>query len=316
MDANNNGDLTDDPVLRPRVTTRAAATSVRTAAFPVAVRYAGDRSRVFLARIELRGYRPRPSADTAWSGGAHLTQHLEGRLDFGGRKNVLAAIYDASTEDIESNACFNDYGADRLRIDRNGDGRLDPETEEGPLSRAVLFEGKLWDLETDAAAVNVKISPRRAPEGRLRFMGLFQEDPDMVRGSVELISREGYALRCDLFNGALIPLPPAAYRVPIGRLSLPDATGREWECEFKLAGLLVVNEEEETVFALGKPLVVEPLLEGEPIRGVDVCFAARFTGCGGEIYKNISTAKSRMKPELRVLDVENIAVLEAKMEYG
>lgn len=245
-----------------------------------------------------------------WSAVCHLDQHLEGRVDLGERKGVLIGLYDAARAPEESNGCFNDYGADRLRIDLNGDGRLDPADEDFPLSRVISVDGRLWNLETDNAGTRVAIAPCSAPTGAIVFSGVFSG------GAVELVAKNGCAFRHDLSRGARLVVPEGAYMAVDARVTLSDATGQVWDAAFAVPTPMKATRGSETLFAFGAPFTLDPVIEGEPRLGVGVCITANLTGIGGEVYDNISRIKTRMEPRVSITDSEDVLVLEEKMEYG
>jgi hypothetical protein len=240
----------------------------------------------------------------------HLDQHLEGRADLGGRKNVLIGLYDAARAPTESNGCFDDYGADRLRIDLNGDGRLDPADEEFPLSRVISVDGRLWSLETDNAGMRLALAPCSAPVGAIVFNGVFSG------GVVELVATNGCAFRHDLSRGPRLVVPEGEYMAVDARVTLADGTGQVWDATFSVPAPMKANGGDDTVFAFGAPFKLDPVIEGEPRLGGGICLTAVLTGVGGEVYDNISRVKTRMEPRVSITDSESVLILEEKMEYG
>ena len=315
LDANRNGEMTDDAAVRATTEYRGRLTSIRVDPVDMTVTYADGSRRVLRVRFEIRGYRRGLSPAPRWSAVYHLDQHLEGRVDIGDRRNVLIGLYDCSRAPVESNGCFDDFGVDRLRIDLNGDGKLDPQKEDFPLSRAIAVDGKLWTLNTDGAATRLQISRCTLPVGSIVFKSDFIEGP-MADGAVELLSDDGYAFRFPPATGKKLVVPESAYRVNSFRANLADRTGQLWEATCSFPAPLVVKRDVVCEVAFGVPFRLEPVVEGELRPGVGICISSRLMGLGGELYENISPVKTRMEPRVSIIDAEDIVVLDQKMEYG
>jgi len=316
LDANNNGDLTDDPVLHPQLEQRSRLTLLRVPPVNVQIEYADGSRRALPVRIEVRAWRRGGAKTLVWSVAAHVLQHLEGRVPAGARTNLLVGLYDCSRTPVEANGCFDDYGVDRLRLDLDGDGTLDPRTEEFPLSRVIRLDGALWSLEMDAAGRRLALSPCALPTGRVAFAPSFMASSAACSGAVELASAQGFAFVQALPQGEAVALPAADYRVRDGRIRTADATGQLWEAEFQVEGIFPVARDAETRIQFGAPFTVETAVEGEPRIGAETCVAMRLIGAGGEVYDNVARIKTRMEPALSILDAEDVVVLHEKLEWG
>lgn len=316
LDANNNGDMGDDPVIRPKATRRGRLTSLETEPIPVRVKYASDAVRDLHVKIEARGYKRRGVPHASWVAGCHLTDHLQGHFEVGSRRNVLVGFYDASTDAVDGNGRFDDYGVDRLRIDLDGNGILDEKHEAFPLSKALSLDGALWRFDIDASAHTLTCEPSDLPTGRVRVAGKFADDAEIRNGWIELVSEDGFGFGFPLSGDSALSVPEANYAVNRIRLSILDSEQREWDAAVTVEKDIIVRREQESMIPVGAPFAVEPLIEGDTKPGVSICLAARLVGVGGELYDNIAPRKVRMKPSIDIVDVEDIVVAHGKMEHG
>ncbi len=317
VDANNNGDLTDDPLVQPRVNRSDVMTLLETEPMSVKVKYQDGGQRTLIVRLEMRGYPKAGSREMSWSASCSLDQHLEGRLAIGSRTNVLIGIYDSSRENSGNNGCFNDFGVDRFRIDLNGDGKLDEETEDFPLSRVLVLDGRQWKVEADNAARRFEVAPSGLPAGKVRVAFNFAADAVIESGMVELISADGFAFGCSLPMREPAVIPEAVYCATNARMSLVDGKGRKWGTAFSVSKPVAVSRGKEACITCGAPLRVEPkIIGGQLKRGGQVCVGFGLTGGGSEAYEDIAPEKTRMAPFTRIIGAEDVVVSEGNMEYG
>lgn len=316
VDANNNGNLTDDPPVKVDVKKSGGHTALLVQALPVTVKYRDDAERTFdiMLKIGVRRYGG-PAANLSWSVIYHPVQHMEGLIAIGGKK-VLAGVYDAYGEGSHANGCFNDYGIDRLRLDLDGDGKLDRSKEEVPLSRAIAFDGKLWELAADGPAAQLTVKPFEAASGLISVGGRVSDGAAIESSSVELSTGEGYAFSCRLSEEEAFRAPVGEYRISRGRLNLTDRDGVAWRAGFSYPTTLRVEADEATPLVVGMPITVEPIVTGNLRRGARVEISHRLVGVGGEVYETLSRAARRDRPEVKIVDAEGIDVAEGKMEYG
>lgn len=316
VDANNNGDLTDDTWLKPRVVRRRGGSILSADAVRLTVKYADGSQRELGAEIEVRGHTGRRGRRSVWSAGCTLVEHLEGRVDFGERKDVLLGIYDASSDEAESNGCFDDHCIDRLRIDLNGDGVLDPDREDCPLSKVLSLYGQLWVFDVDGAGRNVSARPCSLPTGDILLSFRTGDKATVDRGKVELASKEGYAFGWPLPQERPVAIPAAAYTIGNGRMVVSDASKRTWETRFSCGEPIRVAAGSEVALSFGAPFKVAPAVEGSLIPGGEASITPDLRGAAGEAHVDMSPAGRRMSPTVSIRDVEDIVVASGTMEYG
>ena len=315
VDTDGDADLSDEPALRPARELEGRTTSLRTDPVRVAVQYADGSLRKVAVRIAVSGVRDPDGKGTAWSAQCHVAEFLAGAVDIGERRGTKIAILDRSFAGHGMNACFNDYGVDRLRIDLDGDGEWDPGSEEFPLSKVIRVDGKLWELATGAAASRVAVRPCTLPTGRVKLWAATDGDGP-VTGRAELVSGLGFAFTYDLPNRQGITVPEGRYRISRAALHMADAAQRTWSATFSVSNTVAVVRDRESPVQLGAPFKVVPVTEGEFRLGDRACITAHLYGAAGEEYLNMAPRQMRMKPAVRIEDAVEIVVAEGNMEYG
>ena len=319
IDANNNGDQTDDPIIRPKITQDGFATIYAIEPFDVLVKYMGGARRRLNVKMEAYANHHRKK-HTWWSIGYQVNQHLTGRLDMGGGQRMLLSIYDATHEQTASNGCFDDYCVDRIRLDLNGDGKLCGDTEDFPLSRIIAVKGHLWELHVDSAGRNVSVKRSSRPTGTVAFKSRLGKQATISGGRMEVSSPAlGYAFVHSVTGGKELVLPEGRYQVTRASVRAADADGTMWESVFSMPQPFMVRRRRGASVALGTfgpPIKVEPRIRGRLMPGRNVCIWPYISGVGGEQYQDISPAMKRMIPTLDIVDPNGITVLSAKMEYG
>jgi hypothetical protein len=316
VDADNDGDLCNQPALRVQSKRQGRTVSLHAEPIEVLIRYAHGARRRYRVRLDVRGYARSASLPIAWSAACHLDQHARGALRIGDRPAMLAAVFDSSREGQPANGCFDDYGTDRLRIDLDGNGVLDPGAEDFPLSKVVSIDGRLWSVEVDSAGSRLQTARYEGPTGRIHVAGGFPPASSSVTGRAEFRAHGGIAVLLPLRFGADAEMPAGVYRVENGLLTRTDAEGRAWDAAFTMQTPLPVEPGKTSSVVLGLPLTVEPMVDGEPMPGVSICITAAVRGAGGEEYGNIAPSGARMSPAFSIVDAEEVVVLEGKMEYG
>jgi hypothetical protein len=324
VDANNHGDLTDCPPIKLEVQRQAAWFSSLEVKDPIAltVRYHDGMSRRIATRINITTNRF--NAQTSYSLTAQPTQHVEGKVMFGGNP-VLVGIYDSSPAGGMADWCFDDYGTDRLRIDLKGDGKLTPD-EEMPLSKVISYDGKLWRLEINSAATQVTVEPCDLPSGPLTVVAAFAKDAKLVAGKVEIANHAGTALSAQCAAGSPALAPAGKYQVVSASLTLADAAGKRWEADFSYPHAVQVAAETGASLTFGMPLKLEPTVAAimtNPTDAVNlyklggqVQVSYSLLGPGGERYSSIGPEGERKGQQVRILDSEGIEVASGTMEYG
>lgn len=308
LDCNNNCNLTDDDPIGLVSTPGAGATAGLMQEVDVSVEYAEGSRHVLSVILDIQGY----GQDT-WAIMYHVAQHLEGTIEIGDRKDVLVGIYDGSYGEVAANGCFTDYGADRLRLDFNGDGKFDPVSEDSLLSKVISINGTLWELKLNAVGTDVEIRPCTLPHGKVRFSFNTSDQTD-TSGRIELVSEEGYAFICPASDDELV-VPLATYRLASGQITVPDSKSRNWTAVFSRTDSVAVGKDGVTIKG-GAPLRIEPDVTNVLAPGDHVCLGVRLTGAGGEMYENIAPVGSRMTPRVSIKDTEGIVVAAGEMEYG
>lgn len=313
LDANNNSDLTDDPVLHPKT---ARGTSLDIEPVKVMVKYAEGKHRALWVKLEIRRSGREGKDGALWSIGCHLDQHMEGRIPMG-RRNILIGIYDCSDRRVGSNGCFNDYCVDRLRMDINGDGKLDAKEEEFPLSRLITLDRKIWwKMDVDGGAKHVKVEPCDPKMGILHMHLNPSVAVEAIEGRIEFVSDDGYGFTCPFSGNEVLPFPESGYRISAGRLTLTESAGKTWMAVFKMPQSFAIKGGEKTAVRLGGPMELKARVDRWPTTGKNLCVFPGLTGVGGEEYENVSPATTRMRPYVKIVDTEGILVSQGKMDYG
>jgi hypothetical protein len=323
-DANNHGDLTDYPptaLVAGEFSGPQFANLKTKEPIPLTIRYDDGTSRPMPTRISININHF--SGQTNYSLDAEPTRHVEGKVMFGD-KPVLVGIYLGAPREGWPDWCFDDYGVDRLRIDRKGQGKLTPD-EEMPLSKVISYHGKLWELVVNSAATQVTVKPCALPSGPVQVEALFDGTP--VGGQLEFADHAGTAFS-ELFaeDAPVLPAPAGKYHVTSGSVILADAEGARWRGDFSYPGLLEVVPGTGALLLLEKPLKVEPVVTtmmmspdeapGVYKLGGRVQVSYDLLGPGGEKYSAVSPEGQRKGQQVRILDSEGIEVASGAMEYG
>jgi len=320
LDANNNGDLTDD---KPIKVTKGKSDDPRSTALecePVTVKvlYHDGSDRQLRVKLAMQCYRYGGDEDRAnWNLNYSVEQHMEGKVSFGG-KTMLAAVYDAARlgdGGSQINGCFDDYGVDRLKLDLDGDGKFS-DAEDFPLSKVISYDGKLWQLEIDSAGRKLDVKPSTLPAGKLALKGSFDAAAKIEAGSVQLISGLGYAFRCDVSKPDPVLVPAAKYLIEGGSMTLADAKGAKWAMSFSYPKTLRVAADQDTALALGKPFKLQPTVKDTLFAGSRVSVAHKLAGAGGETCSGVTQGGKQIAPTVRITDAEGIKILEGAMEFG
>ena len=309
IDVNNNGDLTDDTPVKPKINERAGSRSFAIDPQEITVKYADGSSATLRVQLEVRGYESGKERKIKWTAAYHVVQHLEGRVDFGDRKGVPVGIYDSSTTEIHANACFNDHGVDRIRIDG----------KDLPMSTVVSAYGKLWSLALGKGGNSLSAAPYAGATGTIRFEGKFASGAsldDTVESYAEVVSTDGSALRLPVSGGQSGAVPVGDYRVSRSHLKVKGATNVLWESFFFTTNNVPVAASKETRIKIGAPLELRPEYQGKLALGEHLCILPHVIGSGGEVYENLSPVSTRMHPTASFTDSEGIVASSGQMEYG
>jgi len=323
LDANNNGDLTDDPPIKNLKTTNNSPqnTNIEFDSVTLRVAYHDGTSRQLRVKIQGQCYSYGDENDRSqWNFSYAVEQHLEGQVQFGD-KTMLVGIYDACPQGQgriagELNGCFDDYGVDRLRIDLDGDGKLDPVKEDFPLSKVIAVDGKLWQLDVDSAGRKLTVEPCKLPTARVELRGAFDASSKIESGTLELLSGQGYAFRADLGQQGTLIVPGAKYMIEDGSLCLADAKGAKWTAKFSYPKTMRVTAGQTAPLVLGKPFTLQAVVPDALVAGRAARVTHRLVGAGGEAYSGFLQERKQLAPTVTLTDSEGIKILEGPMEFG
>ena len=309
LDANNNGDFTDDSVLKLSVYKSGRASGFRTDPVPLALKYFDGSERTIRACVyvlERRGYR---------SFTFDLTEHLEGHFNIG-KKNVLVGLYDGTTSRNMPNGCFNNYGVDRFRIDLNGDGKLDPTSEDFLLSKIFHYNDKLWRLDVDSAGVDVRISPSKLVAGRIRLEGAYTEGSTVEQGLLRVGSTGGYSFACPLRVKGSLVVPEGKYRIASDNVIVVGKDKKKWRTSFACRNVLEVGPGRETALTIGAPFKVTPKIYGAVKPGNRISVIHELSGAADEVYGMVGPESRSLAPRVSITDARGVIAAEGKMEFG
>jgi hypothetical protein len=315
LDANNNGDLTDDGDVEVDVRRQGRTTLMVVKRAEITVKYEDGARRRLAAALAVYAIRD-PSAGHVFYARVMILQHLEGKVDFEGGQ-LLVGLYDGADRTRPANARFNDFGVDRLRIDTDGDGKLG-ESEEVVLSRLLPLGGKLYGVEVNASATSLAIKPYAGEMGDLRVSVGFAEGAAVTGGRLTFAGKDGVAVSWEPAKGRVVRLPAGSFRIGGGALALSDASGSSWLVRVSGSNLFEVPAKGTAELKLGSPLTAEPVINGQAVPGGRVAISYRLLGAAGEAYEVLYRAMSALPPPPRVL-VEDAAggrLAGGEMEYG
>ncbi|MBA4389218.1 MAG: hypothetical protein C0404_14690, partial [Verrucomicrobia bacterium] len=234
----------------------------------------------------------------------------------GDRKGVLIGLFDGSTPKVPANGCFNDYCVDRMRVDLNGDGKLDEKTEDFLMSRVLSFADGLWDIATDSGCSNFTMAPGSRPAGTLALNCNLKDKTAAGAIVADLVSDAGYAIRYDSSRSPSITAPAGMYRMLNGRITAADSNGSIWAAAFALPDTFEIKAGAGASLKMGSPLKLEPHPHDRLRLGIKACISPTITGIAGETYDNIAPKDTRMTPFTTISDLEGIVVSEGRMDYG
>ena len=313
IDANANGDLTDDP----KVVAEPDEDSPRRRQFPVVeltVRY-GDASYPYHVKPVVYTYN---QADVRVAPAGYC----KGKVTLGGD------TYDAVLLDDEVNGLFNDVYAepkgqgsrdyvyakgDTLVLDLDGDGKFESGYYDTPerfhLGKYFVHGKKCYELSVE-------------PHGRA--LALDASDVEcgyvtapLASGSAELLSEHG-ALK---IGGKKTLAPVGAYQFVGCRFEAKDAKGELWRIvgrgHLKQGRNIEVAANEKTHLAIGPPLTASlSVATSESYQ-----FSLDIEGRGGEKYSAdrfaIVGSKDRaLPPELKIVGKDGKTLARGKFEYG
>ncbi|MEI6219080.1 MAG: hypothetical protein WCP86_09280 [bacterium] len=313
LDANKNGDLTDDPALelKPPPTNSYAIWKTDPVGLPV--KYRGGTERQF--HIEILAILTGDTKSPCWYG-YQVADHMKGRVDAGYRKGLLVEIYDTNRDGCGANGCFNDNGVDRLRIDLNGDEVCDNKTEDFMLGRFVRIGGSYWEISANASASEVTLSPCKLANAQILFkapwiVGNATNTTIWLRGM-------GSQFKCDLRTGTTLEtVPEGGYALSADNCVAIDNEGNRWTFELFTRGRLLFKQSctpREVCF--GSPLTLVPQVPNVIRSGESISVTASLTGVSGEEFKSFTRNGQRLAPSVRIADALGNVVSHGNMEFG
>ena len=317
LDANNNNDLSDDAVvtLKPHAYSNMPPDEVWLESEPVqlTVKYFDGTERKIRGRIHLMGSRSKGNREFQYE----AAEYVEGKVDLGSGKSLLMGLYDLPGDRRPANGCFNDIGIDHMRIDQNGDGKLDL-SEEVPLNRVFQYDGKLWNLSVDSSASDVSVTPCNLAVGKIRFSSSFAEGAHLERGTMKIASKEGYVFICSLSAKDSLPVPEGDYSAASSELDVTDASGKKWTTKCSFPSKTRIEPGKETVLTLGAPIKVEPQISGTLKPGQKITVLSRQTGASGEVYDMFVGNGGCIIPSVKITDDKGkgTVISEGKMGLG
>jgi hypothetical protein len=225
--------------------------------------------------------------------------YYQGVVTFGAEKRLVAFV------DADGNGLYNNVlrgpgqPGDRFLIDRNGDGKLDPDIqgeETQPLGRYVLVGDRFWQMDVAPDGSSVTVAPLDKPLGTIRAD---------VTDYALLLSGEQGVLRLRSRDGTA-RLPAGKYQLLQCSYRLCDPAGRSWGFSASARDGVTVEvlAGKEARLDFGPPFVTRVDLttadQGKLTLNLTV------SGAGGELY-SFAFFGDREKPPVpraRILDAE------------
>jgi hypothetical protein len=315
LDADNDGDLTNDTPVALKSTGASNANSLESDPVTVTVSYFDGSELPLRVRIDFS--RSLVKGKKVWKYFPRLLQHVEAKVDLGSRKGVLVGIYDMpSGRGATPNGCFGDYGVDQLRIDRNGDGTLDAATESRVLSRIFDMDGDLWVLDVDSAASEAGISRCTLPSGGIGFALRPAQGARVKSGRVKIAMRDGGMFLCELGEGKTLRAPAGRYTVSSQNVRLCGADGEEWIVSFSMPSKATVIADKDAAIELGPPFEVKPKISGTARAGSRISINSTLIGAAGEVYDSVRRVNRRRAPRVKIVDDKEAVLAQGSMSYG
>jgi len=319
LDANGNGDLTDDPPLPLKRKGSGSDAPLYSDPVSVLVRYFSGAERKLRVVVRINTY----AYDTGNSGNMlkhnfsyEVVDHMEGQVDLGGKK-VLIGLYDCQGNRNFANGCFSDIGVDRLRVDLDGDGKLEAPAEDLVLSKIFQFSDKFWEISADSEAAEVRVNACKLAAGNIRFQAHLADGAHVENSAVKIRSAQiGYLLACRISMNSSLTVAEGEYDVGSPDLVIKDAAGSTWMSSFSFPSKLVIQPGAETVVNIGAPVTVVPAISGSAKPGQRITVSARVNGIGGEEYGAFHCGERSVAPHVKITDVQNALVTEGNMEFS
>jgi hypothetical protein len=307
VDANRNGDLTDDRPLRG--THRRGAVVFGPLALLIDV---DGRKRLYHAMLEGREGGPATEYFIKSLG------YYAGRTRFGAKRHSVALV------DFNGNGLFGDpfrdlsfdpgKSGDMILVDANGDGRF----EQGGIipketlycGKCIVVDGRFYELATRSDGSALRVTPAPVKLAAVRS--------DYPRFALILVNEHG-VLPIES-QGGVARVPVGTYRVA-GWSIEHRAGGRKWEVQGGggqpegSAPELAVTEGGSPSFKLSSPLVAKVADTRTSGQGID--FQLEVTTASGERIGNVAVdGQQPPEPTLKIVDARGNEVATLKFHYG
>jgi hypothetical protein len=309
LDANNNGDLSDDAALNlGKMPGRSGM--LQTGPTEVLVKYftGNERKLRVVVTISARSDK-RGNLMYRWE----IADHLEALVDLGGGKKVLMGLYDAPGRNLP-NGCFGDLGVDHMRIDFNNDGKLD-EKEGFLLGKIFGYNQSLWAIQTDSAAFDISISPSSKKACRVQ-VNTIAAAGGFTGGSIQFAGQDGYFVPCALGKDTVIFVPEGRYSAATRGATGTNAAGQKCSFEFNTPDRITISSTNAAALTFGAPLRVEVNCPGSAKPGQRFSVYSKVFGAGGEEYDNFRCDGRRLAPHVKILKADGAIAAQGNMEFG
>jgi hypothetical protein len=316
LDANNNGDLTDDAAPAVKVNNRGAMVMFTVAKTTLTVKYDdASKRKLNMTVIAYKYRRPRMTKDT-WYVRYNILQHLEGSVEFGTRK-YRVALYDMATRTVRANGCFDDYGIDQLWIDLNDNGTFE-RTEQMLLGKVFALSGKLWALSVNGSGSKFALKPYSGPTGAIKISTKYSDASWVTGGKLSLISKGGCAVAVDLSKPGTVKVPADSFRLTSGQINIKDKDGGNWTLRISGSNPVKVGADSTAEIELGGACKVQPLVNGRLKAGSRVSISHKVIGAAGESYDSIvKNGRNRVAaPKVKIADAKGRVLAQGAMQYG
>jgi hypothetical protein len=238
--------------------------------------------------------------------------YYQGIVTFGEQKRLFAVV------DANGNGLYNDYHrdadaiGDRLLVDANGDGKLDPAyngDEAQPLGRYLEVGGRYWKLDVAADGSSVTVEPLDRPLGTLRA--------DVADFTLLLTGEHGI-LRARGRDGTVI-VPAGTYRLAQCDYKLTEPGGKPWTLSARgtdRSPAVPVPADGEAHFPFGPPFLPRVLTNASAFGPLSLNL--ELSGAGGEVYTNIQVSSMGRPPvpKVRLLDAADRELALLDFHYG
>jgi hypothetical protein len=133
--------------------------------------------------------------------------------------------------DGNGDGCFDGAGADRIWLDLDGDGKLDPLTEQFPLGTAVTVDGRSILLRPRADGLGVQVRERPNEVGQLSVEIPHESGSKVTEINASYVSEFGELVVIKSADRSA-SVPAGKYRVEAIEFGLSDENGKVWHYLF------------------------------------------------------------------------------------